>query len=155
MLFLPLSRWCSIVPEILPKIRTKRKLLVTAVALARSSISGPSSIPSTALTRHETTYCYPDSALVQRRSRRSQNLAAWCAARAFSRSAGCESGRGFVRAPDKQILEFMNAFAEAMRVHDGKSLNPFLSESYSIEGVPEELEIILLVTYCKVSYRHT
>lgn len=24
--------------------------------------------------------------------------------------------------PDKQILEFMNAFAEAMRIHDGKSL---------------------------------
>jgi hypothetical protein len=39
---------------------------------------------------------------------------------------------------DKQILDFMNAFAEAMRVHDGKSLKPFLSESYSIEGVPEE-----------------
>jgi hypothetical protein len=41
-------------------------------------------------------------------------------------------------APDKQILEFMNAFAEAMRVHDGKSLKPFLSESYSIDGLPEE-----------------
>ena len=41
-------------------------------------------------------------------------------------------------APDKQILEFMNAFAEAMRVHDGKSLKPFLSDSYSIEGLPEE-----------------
>ena len=40
--------------------------------------------------------------------------------------------------PDKQILEFMNAFAEAMRVHDGKTLKPFLSESYSIEGLPEE-----------------
>jgi hypothetical protein len=40
--------------------------------------------------------------------------------------------------PDKQILDFMNAFAEAMRVHDGKSLKPFLSESYSIEGLPEE-----------------
>src|ERR1700748_1173888 len=40
--------------------------------------------------------------------------------------------------PDKQILEFMNAFAEGMRVHDGKALKPFLSESYSIEGVPEE-----------------
>ena len=24
--------------------------------------------------------------------------------------------------PDKQILDFMNAFAEAMRVHDGKTL---------------------------------
>jgi hypothetical protein len=41
-------------------------------------------------------------------------------------------------APDKPILEFMNAFAEAMRVHDGKSLKPFLSESYSIDGLPEE-----------------
>jgi hypothetical protein len=41
-------------------------------------------------------------------------------------------------APDKQILEFMNAFAEAMRVHDGKSLKPFLSDSYSIDGLPEE-----------------
>ena len=40
--------------------------------------------------------------------------------------------------PDKQILDFMNAFAEAMRVHDGKSLKPFLSETYSIEGLPEE-----------------
>jgi len=28
--------------------------------------------------------------------------------------------------PDKQILDFMNAFAEAMRVHDGKALKPFL-----------------------------
>jgi hypothetical protein len=41
-------------------------------------------------------------------------------------------------AADKQILDFMNAFAEAMRVHDGKSLKPFLSDSYSIEGLPEE-----------------
>jgi hypothetical protein len=40
--------------------------------------------------------------------------------------------------PDKQILDFMNAFAEAMRIHDGKSLKPFLSESYSIEDLPEE-----------------
>jgi len=40
--------------------------------------------------------------------------------------------------PDKQILDFMNAFAEAMRVHDGKSLKPFLSDSYSIDGLPEE-----------------
>ena len=40
--------------------------------------------------------------------------------------------------PDKQILDFMNAFAEAMRVHDGKTLKPLLSESYSIEGLPEE-----------------
>jgi hypothetical protein len=41
-------------------------------------------------------------------------------------------------APDKQILAFMNAFAEAMRIHDGKALKPFLSDGYSIEGLPEE-----------------
>ena len=28
--------------------------------------------------------------------------------------------------------------AAAMRVHDGKTLKPLLSESYSIEGLPEE-----------------
>jgi len=39
---------------------------------------------------------------------------------------------------DKQILDFLNAFAEALRVHDGKSLKPFLAEAYSIEGLPEE-----------------
>jgi hypothetical protein len=39
---------------------------------------------------------------------------------------------------DKQILDFMNAFAEALRIHDGKALKPLLSDSYSIEGVPEE-----------------
>lgn len=40
--------------------------------------------------------------------------------------------------PDKQILDFMNAFAEAMRIHDGKSLKPLLSDAYSIDGLPEE-----------------
>ena len=40
--------------------------------------------------------------------------------------------------PDKQVLDFMSAFAEAMRVHDGKTLKPLLSESYAIEGLPEE-----------------
>jgi hypothetical protein len=39
--------------------------------------------------------------------------------------------------PDKQILDFMNAFAEAMRIHDGKSLKPLLSERYEIEDLPE------------------
>jgi len=39
--------------------------------------------------------------------------------------------------PDKQILEFMQAFAEAMRVHDGKSLKPRLSDRYEIEDLPE------------------
>ncbi|HEX4629464.1 MAG TPA: hypothetical protein VH188_00730 [Chthoniobacterales bacterium] len=40
--------------------------------------------------------------------------------------------------PDKQILDFMNAFVEAMRIHDGKSLKPFLSERYAIEDLPED-----------------
>jgi hypothetical protein len=39
--------------------------------------------------------------------------------------------------PDKQILDFMKAFAEAMRIHDGKSLKPLLSEAYSVDGAPE------------------
>jgi len=40
--------------------------------------------------------------------------------------------------PDKQILDFMKAFAEAMRIHDGKSLKPLLSDRYAIEDLPEE-----------------
>jgi hypothetical protein len=40
--------------------------------------------------------------------------------------------------PDKQILDFMNVFAEAMRIHDGKALKPLLSDAYAIEGLPEE-----------------
>jgi hypothetical protein len=40
--------------------------------------------------------------------------------------------------PDKQILEFMQAFAEAMRIHDGSSLRSRLSEKYAIEDLPEE-----------------
>jgi hypothetical protein len=39
--------------------------------------------------------------------------------------------------PDKQILDFMSAFAEAMRIHDGKALKPLLSERYAIEDLPE------------------
>lgn len=39
--------------------------------------------------------------------------------------------------PDKQILEFMQAFAEALRVHDGRSLKPRLSERYEIEDLPD------------------
>jgi hypothetical protein len=39
--------------------------------------------------------------------------------------------------PDKQILDFMNAFAEAMRIHDGKALKPLLSDRYAIEDLPE------------------
>jgi hypothetical protein len=39
--------------------------------------------------------------------------------------------------PDKQILEFMQAFAEAMRIHDGKSLKPRLSDRYEIEDLPD------------------
>ncbi|MEY2577157.1 MAG: hypothetical protein QOF80_2644 [Verrucomicrobiota bacterium] len=40
-------------------------------------------------------------------------------------------------APDKQILDFMNAFAEAMRIHDGKALKPLLSERYAIDDLPD------------------
>jgi hypothetical protein len=39
---------------------------------------------------------------------------------------------------DKQILDFMQAFAEAMRIHDGKSLKPLLSDRYAIEDLPED-----------------
>ncbi|HSV62088.1 MAG TPA: hypothetical protein VLH83_01975 [Chthoniobacterales bacterium] len=38
---------------------------------------------------------------------------------------------------DKQILDFMNAFAEAMRIHDGKALKPLLSDRYAIDDLPE------------------
>jgi hypothetical protein len=41
-------------------------------------------------------------------------------------------------ADDKQILDFLKAFAEAMRVHDGNSLKPMLADSYEIEGLPDE-----------------
>jgi hypothetical protein len=41
-------------------------------------------------------------------------------------------------APDKQVLDFLNAFAEAMRIHDGKSLKPLLSDRYAIEDLPDE-----------------
>lgn len=40
-------------------------------------------------------------------------------------------------APDKQILEFMQAFAEAMRIHDGKELKARLSDRYEIEDLPD------------------
>jgi hypothetical protein len=39
--------------------------------------------------------------------------------------------------PDKQILDFMNSFAEAMRIHDGKALKPLLSERYAIDDLPD------------------
>ena len=39
--------------------------------------------------------------------------------------------------PDKQILDFMKAFAEALRIHDGKALKPLLSESYWIDDLPD------------------
>jgi hypothetical protein len=41
-------------------------------------------------------------------------------------------------ADDKQILEFLKAFAEAMRVHDGKSLKQMLADAYAIEDLPDE-----------------
>ena len=40
-------------------------------------------------------------------------------------------------APDKQILDFLVAFAEAVRLHDGAALKPRLSEQYVIEDMPE------------------
>jgi hypothetical protein len=40
--------------------------------------------------------------------------------------------------PDKQVLDFMQTFAEAMRIHDGKSLKPLLSDRYAIEDLPED-----------------
>jgi hypothetical protein len=39
---------------------------------------------------------------------------------------------------DKQLLDFMQTFAEAMRIHDGKSLKPLLSDRYAIEELPED-----------------
>ena len=41
-------------------------------------------------------------------------------------------------AADKQVLDFLKAFADALRVHDGKPLKPMLADGYSIEGLPEE-----------------
>jgi hypothetical protein len=41
-------------------------------------------------------------------------------------------------AADKQIFDFLTMFAEAMRVHDGKSLKPMLADAYAIEGLPDE-----------------
>jgi hypothetical protein len=38
---------------------------------------------------------------------------------------------------DRQILDFMQAFAEALRIHDGKALKPLLSDRYEIEDLPE------------------
>jgi hypothetical protein len=40
--------------------------------------------------------------------------------------------------PDKQILDFMLAFAEAARVHDGASLKSRLSDKYIVEDMPSE-----------------
>ncbi|MEY2562728.1 MAG: hypothetical protein QOH88_921 [Verrucomicrobiota bacterium] len=39
---------------------------------------------------------------------------------------------------DQQILEFMQAFTESLRIHDGTSLKPRLSDRYAIEDLPEE-----------------
>jgi hypothetical protein len=40
--------------------------------------------------------------------------------------------------PDKQIMDFMLAFAEAARIHDGASLKSRLSDKYTIEDAPAE-----------------
>ena len=45
-------------------------------------------------------------------------------------------------APDPQIMEFLQAFAEAMRIHDGKALKPRLSDKYSIEDMPDDMNAI-------------
>jgi hypothetical protein len=39
---------------------------------------------------------------------------------------------------DKQIFDFLKAFAEAMRLHDGKSMKPMLADAYAIEGLADE-----------------
>jgi hypothetical protein len=41
-------------------------------------------------------------------------------------------------ADDKQIFDFLKAFAEAMRLHDGKALKPMLADAYAIDGLPDE-----------------
>ncbi|PZR72810.1 MAG: hypothetical protein DLM73_12430 [Chthoniobacterales bacterium] len=40
---------------------------------------------------------------------------------------------------DPQIMDFMQAFTEAMRIHDGKPLKPRLSEKYTIEDLPDDM----------------
>ncbi len=39
-------------------------------------------------------------------------------------------------APDKPVLDFLLAFAEAARVHNGEGLKAFLSKKYTIENLP-------------------
>lgn len=39
---------------------------------------------------------------------------------------------------DKPIMDFMLAFAEALRVHDGSALKPRLSDRFAIEDSPDE-----------------
>jgi len=41
-------------------------------------------------------------------------------------------------AADKEVLDFMQAFAEALRVHDGKTLKARLSERYAIDDLPDD-----------------
>ena len=54
---------------------------------------------------------------------------------------------------DKAILDFMQAFAEAIRVHDGKALKPLLSERYSIEDLPEEQDAVDLFMQAMVKIK--
>ena len=44
-------------------------------------------------------------------------------------------------APDKPIMDFMLAFAEAMRVHDGTALKPRVSEKFTVEGAMEGSDV--------------
>ena len=56
-------------------------------------------------------------------------------------------------AADKTILDFMQAFAEAMRIHDGKALKPLLSERYTIEDLPEEHDAVDLFMQAMVKIK--
>ena len=40
---------------------------------------------------------------------------------------------------DKPVLDFMQALAEALRVHDGAALKPRLSPKFTIEDLPSDL----------------
>ena len=44
--------------------------------------------------------------------------------------------------PDKPVLDFLLAFAEALRVHDGAALKPLVSEKYAIADLPAEHKAI-------------
>jgi hypothetical protein len=43
-------------------------------------------------------------------------------------------------APDPQVRDFLEAFAEAIRIHNGAGFKPRLSARYAIEGLPPEAD---------------